>query len=188
MRWLTEASPRVKARIAGAFWLMVFLAGSLALYLRGGAAFSAANIVAPLCYAVVALLLYDLLKPVNRCISLVAALFGLAGCAVSLFGLTQFILLRDLVFFGFHCLLVGYLIMRSRFLPRVLGALMVFAGLGWLTFLWPPLARALSPYNLMPGMLGEGLLIVWLLVVGVDVPNWKRQADAAAATASGTPR
>jgi hypothetical protein len=42
-------SPRVTARVAGAFWLMVFVAGSLALYVGGGVVFSAANIVAPLC-------------------------------------------------------------------------------------------------------------------------------------------
>jgi len=103
----------------------------------------------------------------------------LAGCAVSLFGLTRFIVLRDLVFFGLHCLLVGYLIFRSTFLPRILGALMMFAGLGWLTFLSPALAKDLSPYNLAPGMLGEGLLIVWLLVFGVNEQRWKEQAGAA---------
>lgn len=176
MQRIAEASPQFKARTAGVFWLMVFLAGSLALFLGGGVVFSAANIVAPLCYVVVTLLLYDLLKPVNRSVALLAAFFGLVGCAVSLFGLTRLILLRDLVFFGLQCLLVGYLIFRSTFLPRILRALMGFAGLGWLTFLWPPLANYLSPYNLAPGMLGEGSLIVWLLVQGVDVQRWKEQA------------
>jgi hypothetical protein len=83
------------------------------------------------------------------------------------------------VFFGLHCLLVGYLIFRSTFLPRILGVLMVFAGLGWLTFLWPPLARDLAPYNLMPGMIGEGLLILWLLIFGVDEQRWRGEATAA---------
>lgn len=179
MKRIADASPRLKARTAGAFWLMVFVAGSLALFAGGGPLFSTANLVAPLCYIVVTLLLYDLLKPVNRCVSLLAALFGLAGCAVSLFGLTRFIHVRDLVFFGFQCVLVGYLIFRSTFLPRMLGALMVGAGLGWLTFLWPPLARDLFPYNLAPGMIGEGSLIVWLLVAGVNERRWKEQAGAA---------
>ena len=179
---VSDASPQLKARTAGVFWAMVFLAGSLALVLGGGVVFSAANIVAPLCYAVVTLLLYDLLKPVNRSVSLLAAFFGFVGCAVSLFRLTPFIGLRDLVFFGLQCLLVGYLILKSTFLPRVLGALMALAGLGWLTFLWPPLARDLSPYNLVPGMLGEGALIVWLLVKGVNVQRWKEQAGAVGVT------
>jgi hypothetical protein len=63
-----------------------------------------------------------------------------------------------LAFFGFYCLLIGYLIFRSKFLPRVLGLLMAFAGLGWLTFLWPPLANYLSPYILVRGIVGEGAL------------------------------
>ncbi len=73
-----------------------------------------------------------------------------------------------LVFFGFYCLLIGWLIFRSGFLPRLLGALLMFSGLGWLTFLAPPLANALAPWNLAPGILGEGVLTVWLLVAGVS--------------------
>ena len=84
-----------------------------------------------------------------------------------------------LVFFGFYCILIGYLIFRSLFLPRILGALMVFAGLGWLTFLSPPLANHLSPYILAPGLLGEGSLMLWLLVIGVNAQRWKEQAGAA---------
>ena len=56
-----------------------------------------------------------------------------------------------------------------------------FAGLGWLTFLSPPLANYLSPYNLAPGLLGEGSLTLWLLVIGVNVQRWKEQAGAAEA-------
>jgi hypothetical protein len=41
---------------------------------------------------------------------------------------------------------------------------MVFAGLGWLTFLSPSLATFLYPYNFAPGMIGEGALTLWLLV------------------------
>jgi Domain of unknown function (DUF4386) len=52
-----------------------------------------------------------------------------------------------LVFFGFYCLLIGYLVFRSTFLPRILGVLMAFAGLGWLTFLSPPLASSLDPIS-----------------------------------------
>ena len=91
--------------------------------------------------------------------------------------------MNPLVFFECYCLLIGYLIFRSTFLPRALGALMACSGLGWLTFLSPPLAHYLSPYNLAPGMLGEGALTLWLLAVGVNVPRWQ-EADAAAASAS----
>jgi hypothetical protein len=81
------------------------------------------------------------------------------------------------VFFGFHCLLIGYLILRSTFLPRLIGALMMFAGVGWLTCLLPPLAESLAPYNVIPGSLGEISLTVWLLVKGVNVQRWNEQAS-----------
>lgn len=83
------------------------------------------------------------------------------------------------VFFGVYCLLIGYLIFRSAFLPRILGVLMAFAGLGWLTFLSPPLANYLSPYILVLGFLAELALMLWLLVMGVNVQRWKEQASAA---------
>ena len=83
------------------------------------------------------------------------------------------------VFFGVYCLLIGYLIFRSTFLPRILGVLMAFAGLGWLTFLSPPLANYLSPYIVVLGFLAELSLMLWLLVMGVNVQRWKEQASAA---------
>ena len=84
----------------------------------------------------------------------------------------------SLVFFGVYCLLIGYLILRSTFLPRFVGALMVFAGLGWLTFASPPLVNSLYPYVLLPGLLGEGCLTVWLLLMGVDAQKWTALASA----------
>jgi hypothetical protein len=48
-----------------------------------------------------------------------------------------------LVFFGFWCVLIGYLILRSTFLPRIIAVLEVLASLGYLTLLWRPLAHYL---------------------------------------------
>ncbi len=56
---------------------------------------------------------------------------------------------------------------------------MAIGGLGWLTFLSPPLANHLWPYIAAPGILGEGALTLWLLVTGVNVQRWKEQASAA---------
>jgi hypothetical protein len=84
-----------------------------------------------------------------------------------------------LVLFGFYDLLIGYLTFRSVFLPRILGVLMALAGLGWLTFLYPPLANSLSPYILVLGFLAELSLMLWLLVKGVTVQRWKQQSSAA---------
>ena len=81
---------------------------------------------------------------------------------------------------GIYCLLIGYLIFRSTFLPRTLGVLMAIAGLGWLTFMSPTLTHSLYPYNLAPGIIGEGVLTLWLLAVGLNEQRWKEQEAAAA--------
>jgi hypothetical protein len=90
-----------------------------------------------------------------------------------------------LVFFGFRCALVGYLIHRSTFLPRIIGVLMAFAGLGYVMLLWPPLVNYVSPFHLVLAAPGELSLVLWLLVVGVNVERWKEQASAARAFTSG---
>jgi hypothetical protein len=112
----------------------------------------------------------------------------LQALALAFLSLAQQAFLISHVFFGLHCLLVGYLILGAKFLPRIVGALMVFAGLGWLTMsfanlLSPPLGRSLFPYVLLPGMLGEGSLTLWLLLVGVNVGRWKAQAGRGGAIA-----
>jgi hypothetical protein len=84
-----------------------------------------------------------------------------------------------LVLFGFYDLLIGYLIVRSAFLPRILGVPMALAGLGWLAFLSPPLANHLTPYVLVLGFLAELALCLWLLVMGVNLQRWQEQAGAA---------
>jgi hypothetical protein len=83
-----------------------------------------------------------------------------------------------LAFFGFCCVLVGYLVYESTFLPRILGVLEAIAGVGYATYLYPPLANYLYPYNLALGV-GELALGLWLLVFGVNVERWKEQASAA---------
>jgi Domain of unknown function (DUF4386) len=80
------------------------------------------------------------------------------------------------VFFGFYCLLIGYLIFKSAFLPRILGVLMAFAGLGWLAFLSPPLANYLLTYIEVIGILAEASLMVWLLVMGVNLQRWRHES------------
>ncbi|MGA2354525.1 MAG: DUF4386 domain-containing protein [Terriglobales bacterium] len=84
-----------------------------------------------------------------------------------------------IVFFGFFDFLIGCLILRSTFLPRILGALMALAGLGWMIFLSPPLANNLAHYILPLGFIAEFLLMLWLLVKGVNVQRWQEQARAA---------
>lgn len=83
----------------------------------------------------------------------------------------------SLVFFGFYLLQIGYLTARSSFLPRWLGVIVALFGVGWLVFLYPPLARALSSYIALSSI-GELVLVVWLAVKGVDDQRWREQAAA----------
>jgi hypothetical protein len=238
---VVEASPRFTARMAGAMYLLSIVAGVVAVLLVGGALLvdgnagvtagnilthetlvrvsAASFLVGVACYVAVTALLYGLLRPVNRILSLLAAFFSLVGCSLwavgSLFQMAALAILRDrgssnaftveqaqalalsflnlysqalsigIVFFGFYCLLIGYLIFRSTFLPRIVGALLALTGVGYLTYLYPPLQHALSAYLPVSNLLGEGALTLWLLVVGVNAQRWKEQARAAKASLHG---
>jgi len=219
------------ARIAGVFYVLTIVTGIAGFALGRGIVVSSdaaatatnilahptlfrmsfvANLLGTLCYVVVTALFYELFKPVNRSVSLVAAFISVVGCALgavscalqlgsfavlngqpfaSAFPLEQLdamalLLLKagslaystGMILFGFYCVLIGYLAFRSIFLPRILGLLFAMAGLGWLTFLSPPLAAALSTVTMLTGLVGEGALGFWLLLKGVDVPRWHQQA------------
>ena len=148
-------------RVAGLFYLLTFVAGTAALVLRVGPIAAATGAIAAASYIAVTLLLYVVFKPINRHVSLVAAIVSLAGIVLGALRLLPF---NSLVFFGVYCLLLAYLIFRSPSAPRALAPLMVFAGLGWLTFASQAVAQTLYPYNFAPGMIGEGALTVWLLL------------------------
>jgi hypothetical protein len=176
-----EQSPSTKAKVAGVFYLLTIVTGALALY-SSGPSRAAMLLGSTGCYVAVTILFYGLFRPVNRGVSGIAAAFSLLGCAQSLLGIFDLSLRgpNPLVFFGCYCLLIGYLILRSTFLPRILGVLMAFGGLGWLTFISPAISNSLSPYNMAPGILGEAALTVWLLAAGVNSQRWREQASASA--------
>jgi hypothetical protein len=230
-----ETSPRLKARISGVLYLLTILTGIFAqgsvserLVVSGDAVATANNIltheilyelgftfylIEMSCQIAFTALFYDLLKPVNASVSLVAAFLGLAGCVIKmvsrLFYIAPLLVLGGahylnvfdqkqsqalallflkvndrgagiaLAFFGFYALLTGYLIISSTFLPRILGVLSVAGGLGWLTFLYPPLGYRLFLYLAAFAILSAAALILWLLVFGVNEQRWKEQAGAA---------
>jgi hypothetical protein len=166
------ASPQVIARAAGALYVVTIVAGSCAVLLSTGRL--AANLVAGLAYVGVTILFYFLFEPVSRGLSLLAALVSLAGCTVGALmatGIVRFPL-NSLVFFGVYCLLIACLIYRSTFLPKFLAVLMAVGGVGWLTFLVPRLSGTLAPFNMLPGIFGETVLTLWLLIKGVDEDCW----------------
>jgi hypothetical protein len=73
-----------------------------------------------------------------------------------------------LIFFGLCCVLNGYPIFRSTFLPRILGVLSLIDGLGWVTFPIPPLANYLFPFIAAAAAIAELPLQLWLIVMGVN--------------------
>lgn len=84
----------------------------------------------------------------------------------------------SLIFFGWVCLVLGYLIFKSGFLPRVIGVLMQVAGLCYLIdsfalILYPSLASLLFPAILLPAFVGETSLCLWMLAKGVNVARWQ---------------
>jgi len=179
---ITYSSPRCQARIAGVFYAINVVTSLVAFSGSAGERLSfALGLVATAAYVAVTILFYLLFKPVNKTISLIAAAFSLLGCSPGILSplhITPYHI-NSLVFFGCYCLLIGYLILKSTFLPRIFGVLMVLAGAGWLTFLSPALARWLSPYNYYPGGIGEISLCLWLLVMGINGERWREQAHHA---------
>lgn len=86
-----------------------------------------------------------------------------------------------LLFFGINCLLTGWLICRSEFLPRLLGAGLTGAGLVYLggsalRFLAPALSGGFAPAYLLP-LVAESALCLWLLIRGVDAGKWEMRRE-----------
>jgi hypothetical protein len=78
---------------------------------------------------------------------------------------------------------MAYLIVHSKFLPRLIGVLLAIEGLGYLVnsfslFLAPALQARIFPY-FAASAIAEVLLCLWLLVMGVNVQRWKEKAEAA---------
>jgi hypothetical protein len=85
-----------------------------------------------------------------------------------------------LIFFGFEGLLRGWLVFNSGFLPRFLGVLSMIAGLGWLTYLWPPLGAQAFIFVALFAIAGVLMTTGWLFIRGVDEARWRERASLAA--------
>jgi Domain of unknown function (DUF4386) len=87
-----------------------------------------------------------------------------------------------LIFFGCTCLVNGYLIFRSGYLPKFIGILMQLAGLSYLTacsaaLFAPTFADLIIPAILVPPLIGESSFCLWLLVKGVNIAKWKERVS-----------
>ena len=233
-----QTSPQVYARIGGVLYLIIIVIGFCSeffvrekLVVSGDVTATANNIMASeslwritiagalillVCSIALTLILYVLLRPVNKTLALLAVFFNIvefpieAASKLCLFAalflsgnadylkafephqlhaLVQMSLKLhdygfgiDLVFFGFACLVYGYLLFRSGYFPRPLGILMAIAGLSYLTnsftlILAPAYAGTIS-LILVLALIGELSLCLWLMVKGVDEQRWKEQASA----------
>lgn len=79
----------------------------------------------------------------------------------------------SLFLFAFYFPIIGYLVYKSNFLPRILGVIYTLAGVGYLInslawFLLPHLAAYLFPWVLIPAFIGEVSMSVWLIAKGVN--------------------
>jgi hypothetical protein len=233
---LPETSPSTRARILGALYLFVIIAGIIAqklisdrLVVGDDAVRTAANIVANkslyrlgylifmlemAAQVVVSIMFYDLLKPVNRSVARISAIMGLTASGIKtfarLFYYAPLILLGGsaylsaiepaqlaalslasikinnqgaaiaLIFFGFEVSIRGWLILESEFLPRFLGVLSMIGGLGWLTYLWPPLGSQAFTLVALFAIAGVILTTGWFFVRGVDDAKWRARAELSA--------
>jgi hypothetical protein len=150
------------ARIAGVFYLLNIVTIFLSILVRGTSAQPLLQVISTACSVVVAALLYEVLKAVNESLSLTGAFFRLLACAVAVIGYvykpaTQMVI----VFFGFHFIVIGYLIFRSPFLWRWVGVLTMISGAGALIFAMPG-AMTLFRYFIPLGLATELSITVCL--------------------------
>ena len=229
-------SPQKYARTGGIAYLIIIVAGFIGeMFIRnkiivpGDAAATAGNLVASsllwrigiagdiimhVCDIIVMLVLYVLLKPVNKHLALAALLFNLVQTAVLVANkmnlLMPWFLLGDadylkafepqqlqalarlsikahgygfgigLIFFGCVLLVNGYLIIKSGYFPKAIGILIQVAGICYLInsfalILAPSLTDILFPAILLPPLIGELTLCLWLIIKGVNLPKWQEK-------------
>jgi hypothetical protein len=92
-----------------------------------------------------------------------------------------------LIFFGFTCLINGYLIFRSGYLPKFVGILMQVAGVSYLVACFaalfaPAFADRIMPAILLPPFIGESSFCLWLLLKGVNIEKWKERTNLGSVT------
>jgi hypothetical protein len=168
-----KSGPR--SRVIGAVYLAYFLTtvpGVLLLGTKFAQFGSVLVLVSTVLYAVVVALFYALFAPVQRGVSLVAMLIGLAGCVAN--GLGEFHIagaVNPIVFFGPYCVVIGGLIVASHFVPRIFGVLMIVAGAAWLAYLVPEIQRIAGTEIDILGFVAEFAFMLWLLIAGVRSPS-----------------
>jgi hypothetical protein len=226
---VTNTPPLIYARVGGLLYLIIIVFGissevviRSSLIVPGDADVTASNILQSqtlfrmgfvadsimlLADVAIALVLYILLKPVNRILSLTAAAFRLMQAAILGLNLLNYyaalLLLTGagyiatfegkelnllamfflnlhshgydlgLIFFGVSNLILGYLVIKSKYIPAILGFGLIGAALVYLSgsytrFLFPSYVSFMEPVYIIP-LIAELSFCLWLLVKGVRV-------------------
>jgi hypothetical protein len=163
------------------------------------------DLVGQIFHILLVLALYELFKTVHKNQALLMAAFGLVPVPVAMLNqLNEFAVLPLLgsadssqvlfflnlqnqgvliaqIFWGLWLFPLGYLAFKSDALPRVLGILLIIAGIGYLVdsfgrFLFTNYDLTVSMYT----FIGEVLFLLWLLIKGMNVEKWKQRAAEAA--------
>jgi len=160
------------ARMAATFYALNIVTILMSILLRHSVSLhQPLQIISTACSIVVAALLYEVLKPVDEALSLVAAFFRLTACSTALVGYVfKPAANMVIILFGFHFIVIGSLIFRAGY--RVLGALATFAGCAALIFFAPPIATPLFPYFAAVGLVTELSVTAWLFTARFDRGPW----------------
>lgn len=85
-----------------------------------------------------------------------------------------------LLFFALACVIRGYLIIKSAYFPALLGVMLALAGVCYLVnslalLLAPDIASLLFPWIMLPVLLAELSLSLWMIIKGVNMQQWQKQ-------------
>lgn len=88
----------------------------------------------------------------------------------------------SLVFFGMNCFFWGYLVYKSVYFPKIIGVLLMICAVCYVTnsfawFLAPKFAATLVPAILVPCLIAELSLCLWLMIKGVQMPIWENRVN-----------
>jgi uncharacterized protein DUF4386 len=159
-----------RSRGLGVVYLGYFVLAFAGVALGPNTAGSAVSVLATALYLVLVWLLSRRFSVGGPRIAMAGLALGVVGCAIQAVGQVRAMggpaVAAALPLFGGFCICLGWLIVRSNPVPRVIGILLIAAGVGWLAFSFPPVRLAVAPIALPLGLLAEGSLMLWLLIVG----------------------
>jgi hypothetical protein len=166
---VTRPSARATALLYLVYFVIAGIGQALALQVPASALAAVVQVGGTMWYGTVALRLCRLFGDPTRGAGVLAMVSAVVGCIVqSLYytlGLGRGAEVLALAFFGLFLVVLGYLVVRSAFIPRVVGVALIVGGAASCVLWLPFVPAALAPLFLLGGV-GELVLLLWLLIVG----------------------